>query len=604
MKTTLLYLFITALFLTFFALKSKSQNQEQPYRYSQIYTSKHNFKKAEISAKNRKVHSIMKQEDFLQNHNKPTLNTADTLNFPLPGTYSLYTSDGGGYVTGNNEYGDLAKANYFANNSSLTLTGIIFDFAIAKGGNPAIEIVVWDNSGASNSPGIVKATASIDLNTIKNDVVNEQMTFIPFDPPVVLTSSFYAGVILPTASGDTIAVWSNTDGDTNPGIAWEKWDTGAWYPMNSNQTWSRDIAMAIFPVVNLPLSADFTSDITNVQIGQSVHFMDNSIGSPTSWEWIFEGGNPATSSEQNPVVAYNEAGSFDVTLTIWEGASTHSKTVSDYITVGGIPIEVDTLNYPLTGEYAVYVTAENGFVSGNNEYGDRAKANYFQNDQNLYVTGVLVEFAYATGGNPNIQAAVWDNGGTNGTPGVKLGSQNIQMNTIKNDINNMQLTYFSFNPPVNINSSFYAGFMLPTVTGDTLVVWSNLDGDTNPGIAWEQWDNLQWYSFAHPDAWVLNVALAIFPIVQNTLGTDENYIAEPINIYPNPSSDIFNIDSEMFNQETVTVSIYRIDGKLINTMTYRNNGIITLDMTQAPSGIYFIKIETGSKSFIRKLVKQ
>lgn len=50
--------------------------------------------------------------------------------------------------------------------------------------------------------------------------------------------------------------------------------------------------------------------------GATVHFMDLSEGSPASWEWTFEGGEPASSTEQNPVVGYAKAGTYPVKLTV------------------------------------------------------------------------------------------------------------------------------------------------------------------------------------------------------------------------------------------------------------------------------------------------
>ena len=58
-----------------------------------------------------------------------------------------------------------------------------------------------------------------------------------------------------------------------------------------------------------------------------VHFQDQSTGNPTSWEWTFEGGNPATSSEQHPTVIYPDAGTYSVTLKASNrsGSSTYTR---------------------------------------------------------------------------------------------------------------------------------------------------------------------------------------------------------------------------------------------------------------------------------------
>lgn len=81
------------------------------------------------------------------------------------------------------------------------------------------------------------------------------------------------------------------------------------------------------------ITAGFTADPTIVCKDASVAFTDISAGNVTSWNWIFEGGNPATSTEQNPVVTYNAAGTFDVTLQVSNGTNSNSLTATDMITV-------------------------------------------------------------------------------------------------------------------------------------------------------------------------------------------------------------------------------------------------------------------------------
>jgi PKD repeat protein len=61
--------------------------------------------------------------------------------------------------------------------------------------------------------------------------------------------------------------------------------------------------------------ADFTSNITEVPVGSGVNFFDRSKFEPDEWNWIFEGGSPAASTDQNPVnIVYEVPGFYDVTL--------------------------------------------------------------------------------------------------------------------------------------------------------------------------------------------------------------------------------------------------------------------------------------------------
>ncbi len=96
------------------------------------------------------------------------------------------------------------------------------------------------------------------------------------------------------------------------------------------------ITVVEFDVNTQPPIADFTADVTNIHIGDMVHFTDISENEPTAWEWIFEGGIPATSNEQNPVVKYDSTGSFDVTLTASNQFGSDTKTVENYIVVDTI----------------------------------------------------------------------------------------------------------------------------------------------------------------------------------------------------------------------------------------------------------------------------
>jgi len=81
---------------------------------------------------------------------------------------------------------------------------------------------------------------------------------------------------------------------------------------------------------------DNSDDATiNIKEGESVHFLDNSTGNVTGWNWTFEGGNPATSTEQNPVVIYDKAGTYNVTLEVSDGTNTASATRNAYVNVTG-----------------------------------------------------------------------------------------------------------------------------------------------------------------------------------------------------------------------------------------------------------------------------
>jgi PKD repeat protein len=83
------------------------------------------------------------------------------------------------------------------------------------------------------------------------------------------------------------------------------------------------------------ITADFTADKTLVTVGMEVHFTDDTWGEQlTSWEWTFTGGTPETSTEQNPTVTYNTAGTYNVSLTVTnEKGETDTRIKEGYIKV-------------------------------------------------------------------------------------------------------------------------------------------------------------------------------------------------------------------------------------------------------------------------------
>ena len=85
--------------------------------------------------------------------------------------------------------------------------------------------------------------------------------------------------------------------------------------------------------VMITITADFTANQFAVQEGGSIDFTDLSTGDSTSWSWTFEGGEPASSTEQNPTVSYSAAGTYPVSLTVSNGDAEDTETKAGYITI-------------------------------------------------------------------------------------------------------------------------------------------------------------------------------------------------------------------------------------------------------------------------------
>lgn len=111
-------------------------------------------------------------------------------------------------------------------------------------------------------------------------------------------------------------------------------DTGFQLSSGSNGIGLPNMYYCSSPSVFPPFANFIVSDTTICE-KFCIDFFDSSSNNPVSWLWIFPGGSPAGSSDQNPSnVCYQNPGVFDVTL-IATNANGNSDTLTlpDYITV-------------------------------------------------------------------------------------------------------------------------------------------------------------------------------------------------------------------------------------------------------------------------------
>lgn len=80
------------------------------------------------------------------------------------------------------------------------------------------------------------------------------------------------------------------------------------------------------------VEAKFESDRQTVFLGTSVQFKNTSVYGKT-FEWTFEGGSPATSTEESPLITYSELGEYSVSLKITNEYGENTKATEAYITV-------------------------------------------------------------------------------------------------------------------------------------------------------------------------------------------------------------------------------------------------------------------------------
>ena len=173
-------------------------------------------------------------------------------------------------------------------------------------------------------------------------------------------------------------------------------------------------------------------------------------------------------------------------------------------------------------------------------------------------------------------------------------------------------------------------------TNDEIAVWIDYNNDSDFLDAGEQvgyvlvgtgWSNV--FTFTVPTSAVSSAVRmrvrisystdgAIVPCGQSTYGEVEDYTVNittsgaslldnelsAITIYPNPSSDILNIDLSAANEEIQSIFLVDITGKLIQTIDVHENALLKLNLSSFASGLYYIKISSATNTVVRQVVKE
>jgi gliding motility-associated-like protein len=214
---------------------------------------------------------------------------------------------------------------------------------IFSGGNPSVYSgltppqICYPNAGNYTSTLLITDcsgnTSTVNLNVTVNNCTNPAASFIPQQNQI--------------CQGDCI---SFTDNSTGSNINSWNWSFNGGNPAVSSVQNPGMICFSntgVFPVT-LTITDDFGTDDTTILItvnaclppvagfsasdlsicqNECIDFTDLSLYADT-WNWTFSGGNPASSAQQNPVVCFDQAGNYQVTLTVTNAYGSSTETVN------------------------------------------------------------------------------------------------------------------------------------------------------------------------------------------------------------------------------------------------------------------------------------
>jgi PKD repeat protein len=104
-----------------------------------------------------------------------------------------------------------------------------------------------------------------------------------------------------------------------------------------------------------PPTAGFSTSSTTICAGGSITFQDASLEAAPGWSWSFPGGQPSSSTDQQPVVTYTTAGTYTATLTVTNafGSDDHTAPVLITILPNPVTVSVNFDNYPKETSWSI-----------------------------------------------------------------------------------------------------------------------------------------------------------------------------------------------------------------------------------------------------------
>lgn len=299
---------------------------------------------------------------------------------------------GGSLLSGNNTYGDMEKAEHFRGPQGSVLTGAFVGFGYVSilPSDTSSPVTINAYSDSAGAPGATIATATVTLGQIAAAINSQTEVYVTFTSPPTLTSqSFYVSVVLPTTTGDTIAVLTNQMFSLD-GQGWEKWSDSLWHSYvnaygTSPFTFGNDIQA--LTCGGAPLAAFQSSLLVNFCVpSQNINFYNTSSNGVDSIRWSFPGGTPPTSTVANPVVTYSP-GTFNVRLVAYGSGASDTSTTVVYIYP---PVTDSIRSTPASGPTDTNGTATVTVLTGTQPFF------YFWSDSNQDVTPAVTGLAPGT----------------------------------------------------------------------------------------------------------------------------------------------------------------------------------------------------------------
>ena len=551
------------------------------------------------------------------------------------------------------DVGCLPQVINFTNQSSENSEDFLWMF---EGGNP--ETSTEENPAVEyDSAGVFEVTLVVTNDQGEDSLVMMDYITIKDIPSVVFEYEMDSLAVTFTNQSESydILSWNFGDGSTstnqNPTHTYEEEGTYDVTLTVSNicdtMTMTQTIVLSSLPTAN------YTANKTSGCLPLSVEFTNASSTNADTWEWTFEGGSPASSTEEHPVVTYSEAGTFDVVLIVSNESGTDTMEELSLITVGDIPTAAFNVN--ITDLEANFTDSSIGYDSLHWDFGDGNDSNETNPTHNYSEDGIY-EVVLTTfnecGSNTSTQSITASTLPTAGfsanivqdcVPLTVEFSNSSSSNAIDFDWSfpggapassteeNPVITYEekgSFNVSLIVSSLAGKDTMLmedyivtldvPSAdfgyanTDDFEITFTNLSTDANSYV-WDFGDGMT-SSEENPvhiygETGTYTVILTsknncgeetyeVEVTVSDITSTDEFDLLSDVKVFPNPNEGTFEVSIQAQESTEVEMEIFNTLGQSVLKDKFRINGGINnrnVDMEDSASGVYLLVLRRSEE---------
>ncbi len=543
-----------------------------------------------------------------------------------------------------------------------TVNSVLWEF---EGGSPATStdrnpVVTYNTAGVYDVN--FYATNTVGTDTLLNPDYMEikELPTAAFDSDWISdgtydftnNSDFYNGSIWDFGDGDSSTVNDPTHTYTADGTY-----TVILTSFNECDTVR---STEVLNVVLLPV-AGIASDPNDGCVDLVVQFNDASTGTVDMHEWTFEGGDPATSNDPNPIVTYNARGVYDVRLIVTNVTGSDTVDMMNHIEVEDIP----TAGYDYTQDSLDFAFNDTSIYSVDSvkwDFGDGNGSTMFDPMHSYDEAGVypVTLIAYNHCGTDTLTQDVFIGGAeplaiiASSENVICVGDTVFFMDDSQGnpdtwtwlfeagdpDSSNLQNPYVIYNTPgvfdVFLRASNQFGMSTSTLVDYITVIAppqldptydaDDLSVDFNSNLTPGSVDSIRWDfgngdfstemdpTYEYDEDGMYTVTVTVYTIcgeysymfdVDVMTSSNLEIIVDNLSIYPNPTRNMLYLESsELVLSPSLKVSIVDILGR--NTGDFDHQMIssekLSLDVSRLVAGTYFVEVQAENGRAFGKFV--